>query len=661
MFQIVDKIFLKKFSSTSKFNHNEFSKLKTNFERFKYVWNYENQLLNNEYQQFIDTKLIETEKADTKDLEKALKHREDGNTFYKKNQLTDALIKYNHSLKYSPLENNNNNIALTYSNRSAIFLALKKYQLCLNDIEQAFKHNYPSNSRHKLVDRKVDCLVKLNKQNEAISYLKNVLENDQLSYNDEIIKNFEAKLSILETEGLKQPDISEPALPNDSKSFKIEHSYECGNYIKSLKTIEIGEQVLVEYPFASVLLKENISTNCYDCMKRLNPADMNITFCKYCVNVSYCSESCCQHSWSTNHSDECKYFRLIVYKFGISHMEHLALRIVLNAKYDYLKSIEKELLEFESEYEATGKQYEINSAKTYESNDYKNLFHLVTHSNKRVSSDLVRRCMVAGLFTKLLVKTKFFGNEANEDSDEFYFIGGLILRHLQSISCNAHEINEFQYNLNSMATSITSGVGAGIFAMMSLFNHSCDPHVTRNFNGTACVLRTIRRVRENEQIFDNYGKLYAVNDYDDRQFKLQDQYFFDCKCEPCESKWPLYDAIVDDVAKIQYRCDTCFRTTDKIKENVFDCCFSFLDMLKNVKMRIEKDNKYCKKALKDLLEAKSPDKVKLDDAMVKFIRYMTYIDIYVATKPFQGFNDCQEALKQCFNMLGNRHDFTKID
>ena len=66
------------------------------------------------------------------------------------------------------------------------------------------------------------------------------------------------------------------------------------------------------------------------------------------------------------------------------------------------------------------------------------------------------------------------------------YVGGLILRHLQSISCNAHEISMLRLNEEDrkpLCNSYANGIGAGIFAVMSIFNHSCDPHVTRNFLG----------------------------------------------------------------------------------------------------------------------------------------------------------------------------------
>ena len=243
MFQIVDKIFLKKFATTSKFNHNEFSQLTTNFDRFKYVWDYDNKLLDNEYAQFIDLKLAEiSNSAETKALEIALKYREEGNVLYKKNLLYDALGKYNLSLKYSPLvektedDSAGNNIALTYSNRSAVFLALKKYHLCLHDIEQAFINNYPTSTRNRLVDRKIDCLIKLSRQSDASNYLKKVLTSERMYYNEDIIKSFEDKLSKFETSSVEksfEQNFNELNITNST--YEITNSEDYGNYIKSTK------------------------------------------------------------------------------------------------------------------------------------------------------------------------------------------------------------------------------------------------------------------------------------------------------------------------------------------------------------------------------------------------------------------------------------------
>lgn len=104
----------------------------------------------------------------------------------------------------------------------------------------------------------------------------------------------------------------------------------------------------------------------------------------------------------------------------------------------------------------------------------------MTHSKDRSVSDLFRRTVMAIFLLKTLQGGGFFGEEPCSQ-DDLIFIGGLILRHLQSNPCNAHEVSELQLNLNSVATSETGEIASGIYATLSLFNHACDPSVTRNF------------------------------------------------------------------------------------------------------------------------------------------------------------------------------------
>ena len=83
-------------------------------------------------------------------------------------------------------------------------------------------------------------------------------------------------------------------------------------------------------------------------------------------------------------------------------------------------------------------------------------------------------------------------------------MGAVILKHLQNLPCNAHEISEMEIplstsngtttsavtNNNSLNNSLASGsardstvheIGAGVYALLSLLNHSCDPNVVSCF------------------------------------------------------------------------------------------------------------------------------------------------------------------------------------
>jgi len=45
------------------------------------------------------------------------------------------------------------------------------------------------------------------------------------------------------------------------------------------------------------------------------------------------------------------------------------------------------------------------------------------------------------------------------------------------------------------------------------------------------------------QILDNYGYHYATHQLSERQSSLLKQYYFQCGCEPCVKKWPMYKSI----------------------------------------------------------------------------------------------------------------------
>ena len=46
-----------------------------------------------------------------------------------------------------------------------------------------------------------------------------------------------------------------------------------------------------------------------------------------------------------------------------------------------------------------------------------------------------------------------------------------------------------------------------------------------------------------EEILDNYGYHYAVMSKEERQRKLQSQYYFGCECGPCKECWPIYTGL----------------------------------------------------------------------------------------------------------------------
>jgi hypothetical protein len=71
-------------------------------------------------------------------------------------------------------------------------------------------------------------------------------------------------------------------------------------------------------------------------------------------------------------------------------------------------------------------------------------------------------------------------------------MGSVLLKHLQNLPCNAHEVAEMELpssgGTSSVGAASGSGssvihheIGAAVFGTLSLLNHSCDPNVVRHY------------------------------------------------------------------------------------------------------------------------------------------------------------------------------------
>jgi hypothetical protein len=220
------------------------------------------------------------------------------------------------------------------------------------------------------------------------------------------------------------------------------------------------------------------------------------------------------------------------------------------------------------------------------------------------------------------------------------FIAGLMLSHLQSYPCNAHEVPELYLDPSSVDLSMPNELGAGIYSTLSLFNHSCDPAVNRNFYGDTCVVRAIRTIHKGEQVSDNYGALYPTQSLQERMEKLQPQYFFACECVACTCKWPLYQNI--NIESPKWKCANCL---NELKDGVNECCGDVYDT-NEMRNTFSASELRFRSAFEDLLACR------VQSALPVFLQHLALIQKMIVL-PWRQFNDCQEALKQCFSMMGN--------
>lgn len=270
-----------------------------------------------------------------------------------------------------------------------------------------------------------------------------------------------------------------PQYPSASDAITIDKDDVKGRFATASRDIEAGEILLVERPHSGVLLGEFSKSHCQNCFIRcLIPLA-----CPKCPNAVFCSDKCSEVAQKSYHAYECHILPLI-WKSGCSITCHIALRMITQHAKDYFKD-----LTFET------------PKGPYKTEDYRNIYNLVAHEDKRAKQDFIHRTEMTAFLVKLLEVSGYFEGKPRSKpveiddiksmavdekyKDEVALIGGLILKNLQVLQFNAHEVFELQCpkpgaNKNVIKHDGKSVFLAGaVFPTLALFNHACDPSVVR--------------------------------------------------------------------------------------------------------------------------------------------------------------------------------------
>lgn len=82
-------------------------------------------------------------------------YRNEGNAYFRRQNYFDALMQYNQSLCFA--ETGTASVGLAFANRSAVYVKLNQFFLCLENIQLARKHKYPDDNLEKLDQREKEC------------------------------------------------------------------------------------------------------------------------------------------------------------------------------------------------------------------------------------------------------------------------------------------------------------------------------------------------------------------------------------------------------------------------------------------------------------------------------------------------------------------------
>lgn len=267
--------------------------------------------------------------------------------------------------------------------------------------------------------------------------------------------------------------------------------------------------------------------------------------CRACSGVAFCSTTCrddCSGSYNNSndvhkfHNYECR-FQEVLTGLGISLVARLALRIITTKPYKYYLSLK-------------GK---IGLGGIYEGEDYLKVFNLVGLNDKRWPEEKLFRAVLAIHLLSILKAGNYFNNVRDDQivnacgssfSANEMFIGSLILRNLQVLQFNAHEVYEMlRGSRKNLKPWKHVAIGLAIYPTAAYFNHSCHPGVARYFIGKEMVFKTLHPVPKGEEVAENYGYAFYLKPRPERRKELEARYWFQCRCVACEKNWPLLNKL----------------------------------------------------------------------------------------------------------------------
>ncbi|XP_072945054.1 SET and MYND domain-containing protein 4 [Epargyreus clarus] len=444
-------------------------------------------------------------------------YRNQGNECYHKKNNYEAWQYYNLSLLHAPFASDSYPLAI--ANRSAIFFVMQKYEECLNDIECVFSMEYPE----KLKD-------KLRKRRELCNELKS--RQEKCSTDD---KNTEIT-DILSLKGTRHR-----RYPSASTKLQVMFTKDMGRHVVAKEDIKVGEVLVEEDPYFTLVIKSQILFSCSYCLSRT----LNLLPCAHCCFAFYCSKQCRINAWREYHEIECPLMTTLI-DMDFTKLELLALRTVIKARNDHptwtslIKAIYEAEANMNSEFHGHVK---VNGEWVYDSKYYPSIHTLESNVDKRTVSDIFQKAVTAAVFLKFLSDgTNFFNCDVNADVRKIQSrVGGMLLLHIMTSPTNMHGISS---NIQTIDGNFVEEVSlaSAPYAFHSLLNHSCAPNVVRftMLGSGRMKLFALRPIKKGMQIFDNYGSHHALQDRSSRQASLKFQYKFNCLCEACVNDWPMY-------------------------------------------------------------------------------------------------------------------------
>ncbi|XP_014364756.2 SET and MYND domain-containing protein DDB_G0284059 [Papilio machaon] len=466
--------------------------------------------------------------------------------------------------------------------RSEILMRFNRYQAALEDLKMALKERIPARMRGQYYWRLGNCYKGLGEATRAkVSYeiANRLLANDEKSkiQLQQDMESLDYSLAPTNSENRKGTVLSGGAnhtMPALSKLIEITEDEMKGRYAVASMPVKTGDVLLIDKPYAACLFHKYYGTHCQHCLRRLEDCmEVAPVWCPKCSGVAFCSVQCRDIAVSTYHPYECSFMGLFIGS-GMSVLSHIALRMVTQVGLETSLAIYSKHLSCEEVSENGAKinprkcktrnrkerltrsrmglgilsgedmmKEEENSLEDKQNELLKRadeIYRLCTHSGQRNGDDYLKRIVIAMFLTECLKRSGFFkGNENRQQEENELSICKLIIKNLQLLQFNAHEIYETLRGAHMFTGSKPLYIAVGIYSTGALFNHECSPAVARYFEDSKIILRAIRPLEPGEMVSENYGPNVLIRNLAERQKSLACRYWFKCDCLACKEDWPI--------------------------------------------------------------------------------------------------------------------------
>lgn len=433
---------------------------------------------------------------------KAIGLRETGNMILSQRMHYLALLSYNRSLCYAASQQN---LALAYANRSAVYLQLKLRQQSLNNIRLARVHGYPNGS--KMYYREAACL--------------------------ELLPQAPSRSPF---EHIKLSDRRNEKVPFVINGVEVQSDEMFGRKIIATTPLKAGDIVSIEAPFLQVLTSSVDTENPHEmnaykyCHHCLNNNLLDLITCAGCNVTMFCSSDC-EMQARGYHQYECGIALLLV----ACGQHEVALRTLFRALAIMDGSMEQ-LQELFQECRASPQRtvfdfdFSNSDDPEYKKNQLRVAFSLAHDRNLdefEFPDDIYETHLVAlGLMTP---QNKQFVLE--------------ILLHIQQTQLSSSG----QVGRVSLDSEVQEIIGSGHYLFGSLVNHSCVRNIVQLAVEDKMCLIVVKPIDKGEQLFDSYSDSFYRAPVADRQRQLE-KFSFVCHCEACEDpdRYPTGDKLKPD-------------------------------------------------------------------------------------------------------------------